>query len=79
MLKSYINRVKANIQIYSNKKTKNILEGSYKSVYYGRSMDFEDLREYNYGDNIKDNINRITIINRIIILILIIIYRHIYK
>ena len=54
MLKSYINRVKANIQIYSNKKTKNILEGSYKSVYYGRSLDFEDLTEYNYGDNIKD-------------------------
>ena len=54
MLKSYINRVKANIQIYSNKKTKNILDGSYKSIYYGRSLDFEDLREYNYGDNVKD-------------------------
>lgn len=54
MIKTYINRIKANIQIYSTKKTKNILEGSYKSMYQGRSMDFDELREYNYGDNVKD-------------------------
>lgn len=50
----YITKIKANISIYSNKKTINILDGSYKSIYKGRSMNFEDLREYVIGDNVKD-------------------------
>ena len=54
MIKSYINKIKANISIYASKKTSNILDGSYKSIYKGRSLNFEDLREYVIGDNIKD-------------------------
>jgi len=54
MIKSYINKVKANITIYASKKTSNILDGTYKSIYKGRSMNFEDLREYVIGDNVKD-------------------------
>lgn len=54
MIMDYITKIKANISIYSNKKTGNILDGSYKSIYKGRSMNFEDLREYVVGDNIKD-------------------------
>jgi len=50
----YINRIKANIAIYSNKKTNNILEGTYKSVYKGKSMNFENLREYVINDDVKD-------------------------
>jgi DNA-binding LytR/AlgR family response regulator len=30
------------------------LSGNYGSVFKGRSLDFDDLREYNYGDDIKD-------------------------
>lgn len=54
MISNYITKIKANISIYSNKKTSNILDGSYKSIYKGRSMNFEDLREYIIGDNVKD-------------------------
>lgn len=54
MIKSYINKIKANITIYASKKTANILDGSYKSIYKGKSMNFEDLRTYIIGDNIKD-------------------------
>lgn len=54
MIMDYITKIKANISIYSNKKTINILDGSYKSIYKGRSMNFEDLREYVIGDNVKD-------------------------
>lgn len=54
MKMNYITKIKANISIYATKKTSNILDGSYKSVYKGRSMNFEDLREYIVGDNIKD-------------------------
>ncbi len=50
----YITRVKANLSIYTKKKTSNILEGSYNSIYKGKSMNFEDLREYVIGDNVKD-------------------------
>ncbi|MCL1790444.1 MAG: DUF58 domain-containing protein [Peptococcaceae bacterium] len=52
--KSYIQRIKANISIYAGKKTANILEGKYKSIFKGKEMDFEDLREYVVGDDIKD-------------------------
>ena len=54
MIKDYVKKIKANISIYSNKKTSNLLDGSYKSIYKGRSMNFEDLREYIIGDNVKD-------------------------
>lgn len=50
----YIKKIKANLSIYTRKKTSNILEGAYNSIYKGRSMNFEDLREYVVGDNIKD-------------------------
>ena len=51
---NYINRIKANISIHSNKKTSNILDGTYKSIYKGKSMNFENLREYTIDDDIKD-------------------------
>ncbi len=51
---NYINQIKANISIYSNKKTTNILDGTYKSVYIGKSMNFENLREYVINDDVKD-------------------------
>ena len=50
----YINKIKANIYIYSNKKSANILDGTYKSVYKGKSMNFENLREYVINDDVKD-------------------------
>ncbi len=46
MVLDRINRIKANISIYTNKKTSNILDGTYNSIYKGKSLNFEDLREY---------------------------------
>lgn len=51
---NYINKIKANISIYSKIKSNNILEGNYKSIYKGKSLNFENLREYVINDNIKD-------------------------
>lgn len=51
---NYINKIKANISLYSNKKTSNLLDGTYKSIYKGKSMNFENLREYVVNDDIKD-------------------------
>ena len=50
----YITKIKANLSIYTKKKSSNILEGTYNSIYKGKSMNFEDLREYVIGDNVKD-------------------------
>lgn len=50
----YVNKIKANISIFSNKKTTNILDGTYKSFYRGKSMNFENLREYVINDDVKD-------------------------
>ena len=54
MKMKYITKIRANLSIYTKKKTSNILEGAYVSIYKGKSMNFEDLREYVIGDNVKD-------------------------
>lgn len=54
MIVDYITKIKGNISIYATKKTSNILDGAYTSIFMGRSMNFEDLREYIPGDNIRD-------------------------
>ncbi len=50
----YLAKIKSKIALYSKKKTSNFLDGEFRSVHRGRSFDFDDLREYHYGDNIKD-------------------------
>ena len=54
MKMKHITKIKANLAVYTKKKTSNILEGAYNSIYKGKSMNFEDLREYVIGDNVKD-------------------------
>lgn len=54
MINSYVSKIRAKVSIYSKNKTSNLFDGSYKSVYQGNGMDFENLREYVPGDNIKD-------------------------
>jgi len=54
MISDYIKKIKANTSIYATKKTSSLLDGTYTSVFMGRSLNFEDLREYIPGDNIRD-------------------------
>lgn len=51
---NHITRIQAKVSIYAKKKTSNIFDGSYKSIYTGNGLDFENLREYIPGDNIRD-------------------------
>lgn len=51
---SLLVKVKTNMSIYAHEKVHGLLEGQYGSVFKGRSMDFDDLREYVPGDDIKD-------------------------
>lgn len=55
---TYISRIQSNIKKYrvikSNVASSNIIDGSYNSVFKGRSMNFDELREYTAGDDSKD-------------------------
>jgi uncharacterized protein (DUF58 family) len=54
MARSLVTKVKAKIHIPSYRKALAILEGEYNSAAFGRSLEFEDLREYQPGDDVKD-------------------------
>jgi uncharacterized protein (DUF58 family) len=51
---SLITRVKAKLFIHSSQKSMHALDGAYASLLRGRSHDFEDLRAYEYGDQVRD-------------------------
>lgn len=58
MKMTYIAKIQANMKRYQSvkarKHTARVLDGSYKSIHKGRSMNFDELREYVQGDDIKD-------------------------
>ena len=47
-------KVKAKMDLYAHEKVRSLLDGQYGSVFKGRSLDFDDLREYIPGDDVKD-------------------------
>ena len=50
----YVTKIKAKVNIHASKRTSALFDGSYKSIYTGNGFDFENLREYIPGDNIRD-------------------------
>ena len=54
MMMNYVAKIRAKVNIYASKKSSNLFDGSYKSIYQGNGMDFENLREYIPGDSIRD-------------------------
>jgi len=51
---SRLARIKAKVSIHAHRKVQGLLEGEYLSTQTGRSMEFNDLREYVRGDDVKD-------------------------
>ena len=51
---SLITQVKSKLFIHSTRKSLHALDGAYASLLRGRSLDFEDLRKYEYGDQVRD-------------------------
>lgn len=49
-----LTRIRTKLGIHARRKVFGLLDGGYASVHTGRSMDFNDLREYVAGDDIKD-------------------------
>ncbi len=50
----YLTRIRRSVALYTKRKTSNILDGDFHSVHRGRSMEFDDLKEYAYGDDVHD-------------------------
>lgn len=48
----YLDRVRRVAALYTKRKTSDLLDGDYRSMQHGRSLDFDDLREYRYGDDV---------------------------
>ena len=49
----YLDRVRRAVAFYTKRKTSDLLEGDYSSMQHGRSLEFDDLREYRPGDDIN--------------------------
>ena len=49
-----LRRVQTRLYIHAHRAVRGLLEGEYRSVFHGRSMDFDDLRPYVPGDEFKD-------------------------
>lgn len=49
-----LNRIKARMTIHAHRRTRRLLDGDYSSVFHGHSLDFDDLRDYVPGDEIRD-------------------------
>ncbi len=50
----YLSRIRRAVALYTKKKTSNILDGEFHSIHRGRSMEFDDLKEYTFGDDVHD-------------------------
>lgn len=53
-METLLRRVKTRLSIRAHRKVRGLIEGEYRSVFHGRSMDFDDLRPYVPGDEFKD-------------------------
>lgn len=51
---SLLQRVKSDMAIFAHRKARGMLDGEYGSVFRGRSLDFDDLRTYIPGDEVRD-------------------------
>ena len=51
---SLVNKVKGKLSIHVRRRSVALLDGGYDSIHKGRSMDFDDLREYTVGDDVRD-------------------------
>jgi uncharacterized protein (DUF58 family) len=49
-----LTRVKSKLFVHSRRRSRNVLEGEFASVFHGRSLDYDDLRDYVPGDEVRD-------------------------
>lgn len=50
----YLARIRGRVHLATRSKTSNVLSGGFTSLFLGPSLDFNDLKEYSFGDNVRD-------------------------
>ena len=50
----YLAKIQAEIQLHTTRLTSNLLDGEFRSIYRGRSLEFDDLKEYSREDSVRD-------------------------
>ena len=50
----YLTRIRRSVALSTRRKTTNLLDGDFRSIHRGRSMEFDDLKEYAFGDDVHD-------------------------
>jgi uncharacterized protein (DUF58 family) len=53
-LERLLRRIQTRLYVHAHRAVRGLVEGEYRSVFHGRSMDFDDLRPYVPGDELKD-------------------------
>lgn len=51
---AHLTRIRSRLAIHAHRKVWGLLEGEYAAIHVGRGIDFNDLREYVRGDDVKD-------------------------
>ncbi|MCX6402243.1 MAG: DUF58 domain-containing protein [Propionibacteriales bacterium] len=51
---AHLTRIKSRLSVHAHRKVRGLLEGEYAAIHVGRGIDFNDLREYVRGDDVKD-------------------------
>lgn len=51
---AHVTKVRTRLAIHAHRKVRGLLEGEYAAIQVGRGIDFNDLREYVRGDDVKD-------------------------
>jgi uncharacterized protein (DUF58 family) len=54
MTQTLLTRVKSKLFVHSRRRSRTLLEGEFASVFHGRSLDYDDLRDYVPGDEVRD-------------------------
>ena len=54
MSTTLLTRVKSKLFVHARRRSRSLLEGEYASVFHGRSLDYDDLRDYVPGDEVRD-------------------------
>ena len=49
----YLDRVRRAAELYTKRKTSDLLDGDFQSRMHGRRLDVDDLRDYHYGDDVN--------------------------
>ena len=54
MTTTLLTRVKSKLFVHARRRSRSMLEGEYASAFHGRSLDYDDLRAYVPGDEVRD-------------------------